>query len=55
MISVTPVVVFIICYMVDRIAVLAVREPPQWLVRLITWIVGLIVVILVSFGPIRVG
>lgn len=55
MITASPVLIFIICYMVDRIAVLAVREPPLWLVRLITWIVGLVLVIIVSFGPIRFG
>lgn len=55
MLPVSPVVVFIICFMLDKIWVLALREPPQWLARLITWIVGLVLVVIFAFGPIRFG
>lgn len=53
--EISPVTIFVICYMLDRIWQLALKEPPQWLFRLITWIVGLALVIVVSFGPIRFG
>lgn len=46
----SPIIIFIVCYMVDQIALLAAPEPPKWIVRLVTWIVGLVLVLIVASG-----
>jgi uncharacterized membrane protein YczE len=53
--EVPALTIFIVCYMLDKIAALALKEPPQWVIRLVIWIFGVVLVIIGSFGPISLG
>jgi hypothetical protein len=48
-------IIFIICYLWIKLAEIVFAEPPLRFIKIVSYIVALVLVVLVSFGPIRIG
>lgn len=49
------IAVFIICYLWVKLAELLFAEPPLKLIKIVSYLVALIIVVIFTFGPIRIG